>query len=236
MTSLKQKILARNVVIGLLGLALIVTGVTVTLAYNGGSPKVVVEGDFIEAESSQEDLLGGITLEDEVFVYNAFFESGIGLGKTDANNKLIDGYKEKIAVIDLLSTSSASLLNPEGETIYVYDTTVRVQDATSVATAYRIGTSSAAVIAADGTCGADGSCAATTAADASILNTGTAAVTTALDTFFKMDYQGTDTRDGSGIRYVVPVNSGEYLMVTASSSAYTSQAVQAQIKYYIIED
>lgn len=201
-------------------------------------------------EADDNSLGGGSRFRDSylyagsgIFVDN---EDGFSIGTFDTDPytgdaTTTDGYRERLAVINLDATSSAVLLNPEDETAYVYDATVRVQTATSTAIAYLIGTTTVNGVDQGATCGATGVCANATAGMASILNTGTSAATTALTTFFKADSQGTDTRDGSGTRFVVPVLDGEYFGCFASTSPAANktvggQAVQCQIKYYVIED
>lgn len=158
------------------------------------------------------------------------------------NNKLNNGYSMGFKVFDLSATSSATELNDTGETLYVYDAYVRVQTATTSDIGYLIGTSSAAFIARDGTCGTTGVCGATTAGEASILNTtNQSGGTTVGDTFFKADYQGTDTRDGSGTRFVVPIIDQEYISCFASTTPDANlqvggQATQCVVKYYTLDD
>lgn len=190
---------------------------------------------------------GGVTAEDEIFTAGVAVEGllgaegGIGQGSVDDNMSLTNGYIMKVANIDLSATSSAVLLNPEGETIYVYDATARIQTATTTAsTAYLMGTSTSSGIEQALLCGATGVCGTATSKEASILNTG-AITPVALDTYFKADYQGTDTRDGSGTRFVVPVLSSEYLFCGVSTTPALNgqtggQATQCQFKYYVIED
>ncbi len=170
--------------------------------------------------------------------------NGLGVGTVGDAGAITDGYIEKLAVVTISATNTASLVNPESETIWVYDSTVRIQTATSTAISYKLGTSSTAVIGKDDQCGFTATCATATAGDASISNTeasaGVGAATTALDVFFKADFEGINTLTGSGDRFVVPVLSGEYLIITASStnsdSNYAGQVAQAQFKYFVIED
>ena len=179
----------------------------------------------------------GIVVDNGVKATN---ESGFDIGSYIADGTLSDGFSERLAVISVNATSSGALVNPESETIYVYDATARIQTATGTVQEITIGTSSVAYVAPQDSCGADGTCAATTAGDASILQTGDITASTAANTtYFKADYEGTDTRDGSGTRYIVPVLSGEYLTCAASSTidiAYGAGAFQCQVKYYVIED
>lgn len=234
-------------IIGVLGIFAV--GV-VAFAYTGGNPSALFEGDCVNCtigEQKDGQSLGGVTSENEIFSADVAVEGllategGIGQGSVDDNLTLTDGRIAKMVSVDLSATSSAGILNPEGETIWVYDSTVLVQTATSTAIAYLTGTTTAGIVPQDGTCGATGDCAAATAGMASILNTGTAAATTVGNTFFKLDYQGTDTRDASGVRYLVPVLSTEYLTCTASTTPATNgvtggQAAQCQFHYFVIED
>jgi len=168
-------------------------------------------------------------------------EKGYSLGTLSATSTFSDGYTKRLVTVDLDATSSAVVINPEDETIWVYDATLRVQTATTSNIAYQMGTTTSVGVEQALTCGATGVCAAATAGHASILDTGAEAVPTALDTFFKADYQGTDTRDGSGTRFVVPVLDDEYLSCNASTTPAANnevggQAVQCQFWYYVIED
>ena len=144
---------------------------------------------------------------------------------------------EKVAVIDLSNTSSAVLINPETETIYVYDATVKIQTATTSAITYQAGTSTSIGIDQDTISTTDGN----SYGAASILFTGTTAVPTLGFVFFKADYEATDTRDASGTRYVIPVLTTEYLLCAASTTPAANgktggQAVQCQFKYFLIKD
>lgn len=168
---------------------------------------------------------------------------GYGLGTVSAAGVLTNGYRTDVLNVDLNATTSAGTVNPESETIWIYDATVRIQTATTTTDIeYNLGTTTDGIIAADGSCGTTGACGTAIAGEASILRTGaiTPTTTDGYNMYFKDDFQGTDTRDASGTRYVVPVNSSEYLTCYASSSsAYSGgdgQAAQCQFKYYVIED
>lgn len=246
-----KKIDYRNI-LGVLAVFALVVSVSAYVFAGGNS--VNVSGDYNDysGQAQSEGSFGAfiadatgftdVTITNDLVVDGQLSsEEGFSLGTLSSTGVLTDGYTEKLAVINLSATSSAVLVNPESETIWVYDASVRIQTATSTAISYLAGTSTSQGIDQGAICGATGFCGTATANHASILNTGTAAVTTALDTFFKADNQGTDTRDGSGTRFVVPVLSGEYLICAASTTPAANaqvggQAVQCQFKYYVIED
>ncbi len=172
-------------------------------------------------------------------------------GATNVVPFLTDGYVERLVTLTITNTSSAGILNPEGETIYVYDASYRYQTATTSATFVIIGTSTKALIVPSESAldfpGGNGG-------DQSIfkLETNFPAVVgdpltnTATSTVFMADNQGKDTRDASGIQYVIPVKSTEYLTCYASTTVRIAAQLadttmgtfqgQCQIKYYVIED
>lgn len=237
--------------IAIIGVAVLAVGVGVG-AFSGTATTVIenVQSMIVNNDSQgfgarQSDIASGfydVYVENDLTVDGDFAidgGNGIALGTTGSDSVVTDGYVEKVVVIDLTNTSSATLVNPEDETIYVYDATFRIQTATTSAFRAVIGTSSASVIAIDGSCLATG-CDDTTSGNGSILDTGDVSASTAANTtYFKADYQGVDTRDASGVRYLVPVNDDEYLSVFASTTLNITPgtfAAQAQIKYYVIED
>ena len=169
-------------------------------------------------------------------------EYGFAVGTVSTAGVVTDGYRQGHANVDLTNTSSAVLLNPEGRSIFVYDATLRIQTATTTANiAYLMGTSTSSGLDQGQLCGFTGVCAtAAGGGEASILNT--AAITAAANaTYFKADYQGTDTRDGSGTWFNPIVRGDEYLFCGVSTTAVANgqtggQAAQCQFKYYVIED
>lgn len=197
---------------------------------------------------SGEDILGGASRFPQSHIYagDGFYADnadGFNWGTysvSGGNPVLADGLSERLVVITASATSSAAVVNPESETIYVFDAWARIQTATGTVQELTLGTSTVAYVAPQGSCGADDTCANATAKDASILQTGDITASTAANTtYFKADYQGTDTRDGSGSRYLVPVNSGEYFTCSASTTldiAYGAGAFQCGFKYYVVED
>lgn len=192
--------------------------------------------------SAPSDVFGGNTRfpNSDLTAKSIFSQNGYRFG-TQTDGTLTNGYTEKVLNVDLNATSSAGTLNPEGVTIWVYDASVRIQTATTSAISYLMGTTTAGIVGANDTCGVNDTCVGANSGMASILNTGTAAATTVGNTFFKLDYQGTDTRDGSGVRYVVPVTSTNYLTCFASTTPADfyqvgGQAAQCQFKYFVMAD
>lgn len=190
-------------------------------------------------------VLGGTTRfpKSDVSALSFTSENGFAQGTYFGNSTLADGFTDNMLEIDLNATTSAGTLNPEGATIWVYDAYVRQQTASSTAggSGYVIGTSSTGVIAADGTCGAGDTCGAGNGGMASILKTGAIATQAVGNMYFKADFQGTDTRDGSGTRFVVPVASTDYITCHASSTPAANntsggQAVQCVVRYLELAD
>lgn len=142
-----------------------------------------------------------------------------------------DGFSEGYKVLTLTNTSTVTELNNTGETLYVYDGYVRIQTATTTnGIQYLVGTSSVAVVAHDDTTFNGGG--------SSISKTGVLAGTTLADTYFKVDFAGTDT--GYIGNDVVPVLDGEYIICSASSTTEyvgaSSQAAQCVVRFYTLDD
>lgn len=216
--------LAAYLLVGLAVLSFSFLGVAKSFS---GSAKVNVEGDYIEAPTPSDSSLGSIRVTPDDFpnglkVDDNYVIDGSGFWVGDQGNAT---YGEVKLQYGSGTSSVATLL---GKNVYVYDAYVVLGGVptTTSATAnpsFLIGTSSVPYIVKDGACGATAACSAATAHEASILNTGSIAAGSATSTvFFKADYQGTDTRDGSGTRYVVPVSSTDYLTLFASSSPATN--------------
>ena len=192
------------------------------------------------------ELLGG-------GVHNSFetFDAGVGVKGVevlDSDGFLVkDGgtVTEGYFTVVLNATSSAVTVNPIDDTIWVYDSYVIVDTATTSEIGYFVGTTTATFIARDGSCAATGVCDQADAKEASIINPGTTQnvgykATTAGDIYFQADFPGTDTRDGSGTRQYVPVESGEYVSLFASTTPSDNlevggQAATAVIRYKYIE-
>jgi hypothetical protein len=190
--------------------------------------------------TDQAQTFGG-TVENVAMTFVNGIKAGIqGYQVIDKNGFFVtDKGRVTYGVVRLDFTSSATTSQAVllGKAVNVYDAYFVMTGAptTTSATAnpsMRVGTSSAAFISNDsdgtypsGDCGLAATCAAATAHDASILNTGiipggsSGSQNSATGTVFsKADYQGTDTRDASGARYVVPVAATEYITAYASSS------------------
>ena len=207
-------------------------------------------------QSSEDANLGGGSRFTDSYIYAgegffADYNNGYGIGtfnKADGSSTyvpyLTDGYVEKILSLTMTNTSSVGLLNPEGETIWVYDATYITQTATTSSVLPLMGTSTVAWISGDyfvgKSIGGDGK--------QSILK-GTSVITTsnlvtATTTLWRADNYGTDSRDASGVQYVIPVYSTEYLTCYASSTpkitgyqnAMGTYQSQCQFKYYVLKD
>lgn len=217
------------------------------------------------AEDDSSDLMGigegqGIRYEQSyVWAEYGFFadeEDGFNIGtfnKRDADNYtpyLTDGYSQRLVTLTITDTSSAGVINPEGETIYVYDFSYRIQTATTVPSHVTAGTSTFAgvnpeVAAAnwDSDVSSEGTQSIFFLTTTFVANAGPASDSgNATGTVFMLDNPPLDTRDASGTRYVIPVLSTEYIVCTASSTIKSPTTTmgtyggQCQFKYYVIED
>lgn len=194
------------------------------------------------------DMLGGASRFPNSHIYTGdgfYTDGGDGYNwgtysASGGNPVLTDGLSERVAIITVTATSSGAIINPEDETIYVFDGWTRIQTATDTIQELRIGTSTIDYVTPETSCSADDTCSAADAKEVSILQTGDIAANTAVGaTYFKDDYQGTDTTDGSGTRYVVPVEDDQYITCSASTTldiAYGAASFQCGIKYYVVED
>lgn len=207
-----------------------ITGFKLVRAYYGDA-KVVVEGNYIEASQGGSDMLGGSvhnTMED--------FSEGISVD----GNQVLNGFGEWTGDKGRLvygeyhmpfteATTSAGVLvgdidGIDSQTIYVYDAYYVITGSATTTVEILLGTSTKAYITHDEQCGIDGSCGSATANEASILRTGNITGSTATSTIYsKLDFQGTDTRDASGTRYVVPVAYTDYLTMYASTTPATNR-------------
>jgi len=209
----------------------------------------IVMGDKLSASLGLgEEILGGQ-------VHNTFetFDEGIGVDGvmiideegfpvSDAGT-VTEGYIS----VALSATTSATVINPKDGTIWVSpESYVDIITGTTTRIAYYVGTTTASLtLSKDSACGATGVCGAATAREASIINPTTTGLgwnpTTAGDVFIAQDFPGTDTRDGSGNRYWVPVKDDEYISIYASTTATNNygtdqtQAATAKIKYKYFE-
>lgn len=220
--------------IGLVSLVVMLSAVTVTFAQTSFWDDVadrLAEKLFGEVSVPSEDFgdgevsFGGQGRGDnryknsDLAAQMLIAERGISLVDTffaTSTATLQDGYTLDTIQIELNATSSAGILNPFDETIYVTDDSyVRVVLATTTSVSYQMGTTTDGEIEPKLSCAVTGTCSATTAGNASILNT--ASTTPAANgIYFKEDFQGTDTRDASGERHFVPVLDDEYLTCNIS--------------------
>jgi len=238
-----------------IGVSLLVLGIIVSVVGLAGyatakqsfRQEVVLETAKQATESllnEGDDLLLGSIDQRESSLFTGYTHVNITgqlrFGEGDGlftNNGFSLGYK----FIDVNATSTGSELNNTGETLYVYDGYIRQQTASSTLSggAYLIGTSTTEVLPGASLCGATGVCGSTTAAEASILNTNSIETQIVGDTYFKVDFAGTDT--GYLGTTVVPVRDGEYIICSASSTpasnvTFDGQAVQCVVKFYTLDD
>ena len=231
---------AKGYIAGLTAVVLLV-GI---VAYAGGfTQSITVEGDLVQNATGGEESMFGGNVHNVPYDFIEGIEvdgnaviNGIGHWIEDDGNVEVGDFR--LDLIASVATTSDCWLNNEGESgdyIYVYDAFINPDNTGTTTVDVKIGTSSVAYISlerganeAGGSCSAGNAastdCDAPTAAVASIMGNytniiqitgGTTATTTS---FFKMDYQGEDTRDGSGTRYNVPVLYGEYVCLSASST------------------
>ena len=203
--------------------------------------KTEIPDNFGAFTTSATNLTDVNITNDLVVDGNINTETSFGIGTLSETGVVTDGLIAKLKVIDVNATSSGTAINPEGVTVWVYDASVRQQTASSTLSggSYSIGTTSGSIITQElrGTCPRnEAKC-----GEVSILKTGSITTQVVGSTYFKADFEGTDTRDASGSRFLVPVLAGEYFACVASSTpaandTYSGQAVQCQIHYYVVKD
>lgn len=239
-----EKKYSSGLVGGLIVLCLVtVLGFGAAVVAYSGSASTVFEGDCVNCtiEANGEDFgnFGAIDLPSRsnfTGLTDLNLTSELRFGN---NDKLTNGYSLGFKVIDLNATSSAIQLNNTGETLYVYNAYLRIQTATTSLIAYQMGTTTSDGVDQGATCGSDDTCSGTTAGHASILDTGTEAVPTVGETYFKVDFVGTDT--GFLGALVIPVRDGEYMSCNASTTPINNnetgeQAVQCVFMFYTLDD
>jgi hypothetical protein len=224
--------------IGVLALAITITlSVAGALAYNDS----IINNFYGEATLNQGGGTGevaglGAINADPRDIYSGFTDVNItGELRFGNEDKLTDGFSQGYKVLTLNATSSVAELNNTGETLWVYDAYMRIQTATtSNGIEYVLGTSTVASVPRDANF--------TTKPGLASIASSTKNMTTTVvgDTYFKDDFQGVDTRDGTGIRYVVPVLDQEYFTCYASSTTEykggATQTAQCVVKFYTLDD
>ena len=210
---------------------LLTTVLVVSLVYGGVAlADIIIQGGQNTINISEN----GQDFEDE-FTFSAFVTRDTGLDAGFNSISISDtlrfgpntdegrNYHFKHIDFAVASTTLVSEQNLFGETQYVCDGGVDIF-MSGVATGtieFLVGTSSTVFVDNDNVCGTTDACGNATAGEASILLSGDviSGITATSTLFNKEDFQGTDTRDGSGERHCVPILSLEYLTVYASSSS-----------------
>ena len=200
-----------------------------------GARNYVIENYYEASVPVVDDEISGVTFEDE------YFQADIKSG----GNTIVNQYGEwvgddgnmvfgEVRLDFVKGTSSVTRLvsdipgldsdGDQSDFIHVYDAYYVSTGRPTTTPSIYMGTSSVSWITKTTSCGGDSgstdvTCAAVTAGMASVLMTGAMPARNATGTtFFKQDFQGTDTRDGSGTRFVVPIREDSYLSMFASST------------------
>ena len=117
--------------LGIIGVAIFAVSISAG-AYSGLSPKVVVEGDYIEsAQTDSSGKLGGVSFEDERFLNDVVLDQDLTVGGDLSVAGTISGGLKSLSTVSTRVASTTLTSADSGKTFILTTTTEFVLPATS---------------------------------------------------------------------------------------------------------